>query len=1460
MSDSINNLNFNVILHDEDFDRKIEKVKEKAKKLNSELSNILSIEIAAKEIVSSSSVQNAKDLKEQLTDIERTLKEMPKPVEATADNEKKFTENVEGANKQLQKSNDLMSELAKITGVAFGISGVRNFIGSLMRVTGEFEVQKVALTSMLQDANKENEIFGELRKNALESPYTFQDLSKYAKQITAFGIEADTLVETERRLADVAAGLGVDVGRIILAYGQVKSAGVLKGTELRQFTEAGVPLLQSLADQIERTTGKTINLAEIFDMISKKQIPFKMVEQAFREMTDAGGKFYKMQEVLVETLSGKMSKLKDVWQQALYEVGKANSGPLKGIVDRATDLAGSLDKLSGIIVSVISYFGTYAAVIGLATLAQKAMIAVDIVKHFTDYIKKIRLATAATQAFSASAKSLAGTIGLVVAALTLLWGAASKFWEAERRVTSATASYNKMIREETEKLDLLKYKLEKATKGTDDWESAKKEIVENYGQYFSGLDQEIEKVGSLETAYDNLTQSIKNSIDARAFSDFYSNEKEIYDTALDNYLASVQKSLAGRADRAVLLEKIREYIATHDIAGLEGRKGFTEFLSQTLAGTHRTGLGPAFYRLTKIAEDFQKNIMEYAERTGLGEGAMFNPEAYFNSLMMRGKKNAGGADWKPTPPKGKSPEQIRIETDIALIKDLKDAYEDLKEMGLSDDAILSAFASDTWFGKIDASLRNRTDYWEMLAEQAEKLSKYDKPASEKLLSDIGAGRAKEERAAWKKNIAELGKEQKKAEQAANAYRELIRTFVSQDTSVEGEGFLGKLSKVSSDLQTKLNKLMDQAAKAKKKLAGIDSSDAYTRNTLIASLVSEGLTEADAIKWWNTWVVGGEAAIDQLVKDGENKIAAVAKNTAEGLAKSFLDEEFFLNGIDFDNLSQRSIGQLRKLKQQLNDILAKVKISDKDKGILDSYGIDINNLADVDLDDPESNPWLNWLDSATEKALRLAKELQKAKVSFDSFGSFVAKAITKRLDNLTDEEKKALSETAKFAAQSLGQVYDSLMQFAEAAGNDGIMRAGEALQKFAKNASTVFDRLSKEDWIGAIVSQVSNVASELIDALTYTQRLQAAIDKVAEQARRESYTENLSKNVESIFGSNDLQKVRNATENLKKLRELTAADKKNDSFTTQKDVKWWEWTNIVTLGSAIIKSVAGRSEYDLASAVKDLGMSLYDEYGNLNSKALQAILDTYDDLTEGSERWLTEAINNSEAYAEAVEQIKEVMEGLFSDVASSATDSIVEQWKERKDAALDYADVLDDVATRYAKMLIQSAMLDNVLTPERAKEVAAQFAAGDHETAMGMIASDMEEIAQMAPLFEQILSAFDPYFTESESTDNSLSSGINKELVEGNSSLIASYMNGIRGDVAVTRRDIHTYLPAIAEHVRILREGSPSLSDYQAGVEAHLANIESANRELAQSNADILRVFRSVVATASTGGSAIRTAK
>ena len=1457
MSDSINNLNFNVILHDEDFDRKIEKVKEKAKKLNSELSNILSIEITAKEIVSSSSVQNAKDLKEQLTDIDKVLKDMPKSVEATADNEKKYTENVKEANKELQTSNDLMSELAKITGVAFGISGVRNFIGSLMRVTGEFEVQKVALASMLQDANKANEIFGELRKNALESPYTFQDLSKYAKQITAFGIEADKLVETERRLADVAAGLGVDVGRIILAYGQVKSAGVLKGTELRQFTEAGVPLLQSLADQIERTTGKTINLAEIFDMISKKQIPFKMVEQAFKEMTDAGGKFYKMQEVLVETLSGKMSKLKDVWQQALYEVGKANSGPLKGIVDRATDLAGSLDKLSGVIVSVISYFGTYAAVIGLATLAQKAMIAVDMVKHFTDYIKKIRLATAATQAFSASAKSLAGTIGLVVAALTLVWGAYQKAHEAQDRYNRAQVAFTKNVDEETKKLNLLKYRLEQSKKGTTDWYNAKKDIVEAYGQYFTGLDKEIDKVGTLETAYDKLTESIRESIAARQFSDFYASEKEIYDKAIDDFLVKVQKKVDKRADSQVILEKVRNFIYANEISGEAGFQKLNHFIMDSLGimDWNFNTMGPSG-RLSRAAQNFKENTRKYLERAGL-KGTIYDPD-FVGPILGSNKK--GEADWQPTGPKGKSPEQIRIETDIALIKDLKDAYEDLKEMGLSDEAILSAFASDTWFGKIDESIRNRTDYWEMLAEQAEKLSKYDKPASEKLLSDIGAGRAKEERAAWKKNITELGKEQKKAEQTANAYRELIRTFVSQDTSVEGEGFLGKLSKVSSDLQTKLNKLMDQAAKAKKKLAGIDSSDAYTRNTLIASLVSEGLTEADAIKWWNTWVVGGEAAIDQLVKDGENKIAAVAKNTAEGLAKSFLDEEFFLNGIDFDNLSQRSIGQLRKLKQQLNDILAKVKISDKDKGILESYGIDINNLADVDLDDPESNPWLNWLDSATEKALRLAKELQKAKVSFDSFGSFVAKAITKRLDNLTDEEKKALSETAKFAAQSLGQVYDSLMQFAEATGNNGIMRAGEALQKFAKNASTVFDRISKGDWLGAIISQVSNVATGLLDALTYTARLQSAIDKVAEQARRESYTENLSKNVESIFGTNDLQKVRNATENLKKLRELTAADKKNDSFTTQKDVKWWEWTNVVTLGGALVKSIAGRREYDLASAVKELGMSLYDEYGNLNSKALQAILDTYDDLTEGSEEWLTAAINNSEAYAEAVEQIKEVMEGLFSDVASNATDTIVEQWKERQDAALDYADVLDDVATKYAKMLIQSAMLDNVLTPERAKEVAAQFAAGEHETAMSMIASDMEEIAQMAPLFEQILSAFDPYFTESDSTDNSLSSGINKELVEGNSSLIASYMNGIRGDVAVTRRDIHTYLPIIAEHVRILREGSPSLSDYQAGVEAHLANIESANRELAQSNAEILRVFRSVVATASTGGSAIRTAK
>lgn len=536
---NIDNLNFGVILSDTDFDRQIDAVKAKARQFNTEVSKLLDfqIKISSTDIIKADGVERAKEMSGYINDIAEKLNSLggkslligdadklnetlQKILGGLDDLNNKSTKNKEiitGINSELSRSHNLVSTIAKLTGLTFGAAGVKQFVSSLVKVTGEFEVQKMALTSMLQDAAKADEIFNTLRQRALESPYTFQDLTKYAKQLTAFNIGADQLVETERRLADVAAGLGVDMGRIILAYGQVKAAGVLKGTELRQFTEAGVPLLQSLAEQIMETEGHAIGLAEVFQRITKKEIPFEMVEEAFRRMTDEGGKFYKMQEVLVETLQGKIGKLRDVWQQALYDIGTSQDGVLKGTVDALTWFISHIEDIGKALKPVIVGFGAYYTALTLAALGQKALQLGAFIKTFIELARTEGLATTAMVAFGTATKAAAVGIGLFVAATVAIVAIAKRFSSAARsveefnekiRAVHEEARNDNSFEVEKEKIKILVDAIHNSNLAYGERKKALDELQSIVPEYHASLSKE----GKLT---DDATDAIKRYVEAK---------------------------------------------------------------------------------------------------------------------------------------------------------------------------------------------------------------------------------------------------------------------------------------------------------------------------------------------------------------------------------------------------------------------------------------------------------------------------------------------------------------------------------------------------------------------------------------------------------------------------------------------------------------------------------------------------------------------------------------------------------------------------------------------------------------------------------------------------------------------------------------------------------------------------------------------------------------------------------
>lgn len=241
-----------------------------------------------------------------------------------------------------------MSRWAQRMAFAFSVGSIKNFVEQIASVRGQFELSERSLEAILQNKPKADEIFNKTVELAVKSPFRIKDLVDYTRQLSAYRIESDKLYDTTKRLADVSAGLGVDMGRLILAYGQVKAAAYLRGSEVRQFTEAGINMYGELQQYFKEVKGEAYTTAQIVDMISKRKVTFEDVEAIFQRMTDKGGTFYNMQEIQAETLQGKISNLNDAFDVMLNDIGKANEGTMKGMVSWGTSLLDNWKTLAEI--------------------------------------------------------------------------------------------------------------------------------------------------------------------------------------------------------------------------------------------------------------------------------------------------------------------------------------------------------------------------------------------------------------------------------------------------------------------------------------------------------------------------------------------------------------------------------------------------------------------------------------------------------------------------------------------------------------------------------------------------------------------------------------------------------------------------------------------------------------------------------------------------------------------------------------------------------------------------------------------------------------------------------------------------------------------------------------------------------------------------------------------------------
>ncbi len=373
--------------NDKNYDKTLKQLTTTMARLKNEQTAVNNAMKSSKQMVSPQDAINAAQNARSLKDLQAAYKQLKVVMDATNPKDaqwqnmnkvygetKKKIDDIRRAmgelHNQSRQTGDMMGQLRNQIAAAFSAQAIMGFIKKIVNVRAEFELQNVALRAILQNKDEADRIFAQVQQMAMQSPFTIMQLNTYTKQLAASRIESGKLLDTTKMLADVSAGLGVDMGRLILAYGQVKSANYLRATEVRQFTEAGLNIAGELAQYFSELRGKMISVGDVMEMITKRMVRFEDVEEVFKRVTGAGGLFYDMQKKQSESLYGQIQRISDALSIMMNEIGQDNQSAISAALVMIRGLIQNWKVVVDLLYGAGAAMGAYALKTTIAAVAQ----------------------------------------------------------------------------------------------------------------------------------------------------------------------------------------------------------------------------------------------------------------------------------------------------------------------------------------------------------------------------------------------------------------------------------------------------------------------------------------------------------------------------------------------------------------------------------------------------------------------------------------------------------------------------------------------------------------------------------------------------------------------------------------------------------------------------------------------------------------------------------------------------------------------------------------------------------------------------------------------------------------------------------------------------------------------------------------------------------------------------------